>query len=419
MNGVVSQALFFLQRSRFQEAEDLLRKELVANPQNAYAHSVLALALLAQARSEPALIEARAAISIKPDFGYAHTVYANILRRLGRIDTAMSAIREAIRLEPENPRNYEELTRLHMVKRDWSAALKSADQGLRLDPQDIDCLNLRAMILVQTGRKVEANEAIETALKRDPENATTHATRGWSLLHRGDPHKAMEHFREALRLRPNLEWARDGIVESMKARNPLYRLLLGYFLWMSRLDNRARVGVIFGGYFGLQVVRQVSNSNPELRPLLIPVIGLYFIFVFLTWAGPSLFDLILRLDRFGRLALSREEIVASNWVGGCVLLAIILAVIGLAGGETIRTPVLIAAAQSLAMVIPVAGVFKFDPGKNRQILTIYTAVLALLVVIGLLQGLSGNSDAEAYTVLFVLGWIVYTWVANILAVRRR
>ena len=37
-----------------------------------------------------------------------------------------------------------------------------------------------------------------------------------------------------------LDWARVGMIEALKARNPVYRLLLLYFLWMSRLARRAR-----------------------------------------------------------------------------------------------------------------------------------------------------------------------------------
>ena len=55
------------------------------------------------------------------------------------------------------------------------------------------------------------------ALGRNPENAHTNANQGWSLLHGGQPGKALEHFREALRLDPDLEFARAGMVEALKA----------------------------------------------------------------------------------------------------------------------------------------------------------------------------------------------------------
>ena len=66
------------------------------------------------------------------------------------------------------------------------------------------------MALVRLGRRDEAGATLEAALARDPENAVTHANQGWARLHAGDFRGALEHFREALRLNPSLEWARAG-----------------------------------------------------------------------------------------------------------------------------------------------------------------------------------------------------------------
>ena len=109
--------------------------------------------------------------------------------------------------------------------------------------------NLRAMALVNLGRKREAAEAMRGTLAKDPQNAFSHANQGWTLLHQGDHAQGLEHFREALRIDPELDWAAAGTVEALKARHLLYRLMLRYFLWMSRLGGRARWGVILGVLF--------------------------------------------------------------------------------------------------------------------------------------------------------------------------
>ncbi|MDB5311521.1 MAG: tetratricopeptide repeat protein [Gemmataceae bacterium] len=46
---------------------------------------------------------------------------------------------------------------------------------------------------------------------------------GWALLHARQPAEALTHFREALRLDPTNEWARDGLIEALKARYWVYR----------------------------------------------------------------------------------------------------------------------------------------------------------------------------------------------------
>ncbi len=95
----------------------------------------------------------------------------------------------------------------------------------------------------------------------NPNNPNTHANLGWALLHKGEHEKAMIHFREALRLDPELQWAQQGIVEALKARHFIYRVMLKYFLWMSRLGSRAQWGVILGAYFGHRVFRNIAQFN--------------------------------------------------------------------------------------------------------------------------------------------------------------
>ena len=51
------------------------------------------------------------------------------------------------------------------------------------------------------------------------------------------------------------------------------------------------------------------------------MIGLIIAFVMLTWIASPLFNFLLRFNRFGRLALSDDQRVASSWIGGCFLLA--------------------------------------------------------------------------------------------------
>jgi len=64
------------------------------------------------------------------------------------------------------------------------------------------------MALVKLGRREAAAATIGAALAKDPQNAHTHANQGWALLHHGDHARRLEHFREALRLDPELDWAR-------------------------------------------------------------------------------------------------------------------------------------------------------------------------------------------------------------------
>lgn len=412
-------ALFFIQHHRYKEAESALQQVIAADPQNAFARSLLALSLLAQKENQAAVREAEIAVRLKPDSDHGHYVHALTLLEAEQPDAAMVAIREAIRLNPEDAKHYEVLSRIYLTRRQWQKALEAVDEGLRINPEDVTLTNLRARALIQMGRRLEANQSIESALARDPENAHTHATQGWALLHQGDPEKAMVHFREALRINPNMRFAQDGIVEALKARNPIYHLILTYYLRMSRMPAGQRWMIIIGGFFGIQVASNLLNKSPQLAPILVPLMVLYFVFALLTWTGSAFFDLLLRFHRFGRLVLSRESIIASNWIAVCIVAALILFVGALLSpSDRIRIPTLWLAAQALAMMVPVSGIFHSNSPQTRKILSIYTVVLAAIIVWGVAAVLAGAPRVDLRNI-FIIGWVAYSWVANILIAREK
>src|SRR5512133_875707 len=329
MNVNTQRALLLFDQSRHELAEAELRQGLAADPQDASAHALLGMCLAKREELKQASEEAQQAIHLAPDAPFAHYASASIYQDRHRNVEALAAIQEALRLDPTEPDFLALLASIHAGEKRWAEALAAAEQGVRLDSEHVGCANLRAFTLVKLGRKTEAGQTIESALARNPQDALTHANQGWALLEQNQPQKALEHFRESLRLDPENEWARQGIVEALKARYFIYALMLRYFLWMSRLSSGAQWGIILGGYFGYRLSRALSSSYPNIAPLLLPVQIAYLGFVLLTWTADPVFNLLLRLNRFGRLALSREQIVASNWIGGCLLVAV-LALLGYA-----------------------------------------------------------------------------------------
>jgi tetratricopeptide (TPR) repeat protein len=270
------------------------------------------------------------------------------------------------------------------------------------------------MALNRLGRKEEAGMALEAALSKDPENASTHANRGWALLQAGKTKDAMESFREALRLEPGSEWARQGIIEALKARNPFYRIMLKYFFFMTGLSTRAQWGVILGLYFLVRILRSAARGSPALAPLVTPILILYMVFAYCTWTAVPISNLLLRLHPFGRYALSEEEVRASNWVGAALLAALVL---GTAGGVFGAGRLIVAAIGCALFVIPLAATFqvKWKDGGSR--LAVLTGAIALLGVGALAAASVGHNAAGALTGLFFLGIFLFTWVANFLITR--
>lgn len=417
MDFHLDRAGILLQQGRYELAEQEVRARLLHQPEDPFSHALLALCLSYQDQHQEATLEATQAIHYGPDQAFPHYVMGAILLKRNRFDEAADHVSEAITMDPHDADYFGLLAGIRMEQRRWPEALDAARQGLELDPEHTGSKNLYAMALVHLGRKEEAGVALEGALSKDPENALSHANQGWALLHGARHKEALAHFREALRINPDMEWARLGIIEAMKARYFIYGLMLRYFLWMSRLSTRTQWLVVIGAWVVYKMFVAIAKSHPQLAPVVLPVMVLYFIFVFLTWTASSLFNLLLRLDPFGRLVLSHEQTIASNWLAFCLGSALLFAAIGVVASN----PVAITAAVVFGFLsLPVSAIFRCHTGWPRNAMTGYTAVLGLLGV-GFLAVQLGNATGETARAIagalggfFFLGSALSMIVANVL-----
>lgn len=377
-------ALMLIQQQRFDLAQRELRQAVVEDPLAARPHALLALCLRHEEKFTEATQEAQQAIFLDPEAGFGHYALSIVLEARNRSAEAKTAIEEAIRLDPDQPDYFGQLALVEFQLRDWNASLTAAENGLKADPEHVFCTNLRVQALTKLGRRTDADAAVESVLRREPDNAYTHANRGWTLLEQRNPAKAMEHFREALRLEPNLDWARAGIVEALKARNFVYRWLLGYFFWMSRLSRRAQWGVIIGLWFTVQAANYLGDNYPQLQWFTQPLLIAYIVFFLLTWLARPLFNTLLRFSRFGRMVLTREDRWQSNVVCLLLLCALVTGLTAVFSDASIVQ----SDAIDLAVVcgftsIFVANIFNCARGWPRKTMALgaaaYLAVAAILL----------------------------------------
>ena len=427
MNPHLERAMLLYQQSRYELAETELRQSLAIEPDNAQAHSLLALCLAEREQFKEATEEAEQAVHLEPDSSFSYYALSRIWHERHYEEQALAAINEAIRLDPWDADYLALLAQIQMVERRWPAALEAAERGLQHDPEHVACTNLRAMALVKLGRKAEAGATIDSALRRNPENSLTHANQGWTLLEQGDPKKALEHFRESLRLNPENEWARQGIIEALKARNFIYALMLRYFLAMAKFRRRAQWGIIVGAYVGIQILGGIEQTNPQWSFLIRPIRIVYMAFVLMTWLSSPFFNLLLRFNRFGRLALSREQTIASNWLA--FLLLLVLVSLGGCVVHGFNSPWVFGALVSGLLLLPVTSTFKCDEGWPRKVMaafTIFTALVGLAVVILPFLADANSGDDQRHLAkteggalsLFLICSIGSTWLANILIMQR-
>jgi tetratricopeptide (TPR) repeat protein len=414
MSTAFHRGMVLLQQGRNDLADREFREALSQDPDDPMAHACLSLCLSRRDEDAAALAEADEAVRTGPDLAFCHYVRGLALNSLDRHAEAQAAALEAIRLDPDDADYPGLLASIEMGRRRWSEALAAAERGLALDPENATCMNFRAMALVQLGRKAEAAATLGSALADDPENAFTHANQGWALLHRGEHVKALEHFREALRLEPDLDWARAGMVEALKARFLIYRVMLAFFLWMGRQSTRAQWVVILGFIFGRKILADLKQWYPWLSPFITPILALSFGFLLLTWISSPLFNLALRFNRFGRMALSPEQRVESSWIGGFFAVSVVALAAHLATGGAFAF--LLAAFAGL-MLLPLAMTFQQPRGRARLLAGLYTLAVGLagasalvMLAVDRADGVIGAENIMNLTGAFGLGAIFSTWI---------
>jgi tetratricopeptide (TPR) repeat protein len=409
MNHSIARAHVLIAQAKWDLAERELRGVLTQDPNLAHAHALLALCLSVRQQYAEATGEAESAIHLAPDDPFGHYVLACVYNDRSRFKEARQAVHEAIRLNPFDATPWGLLALVEYALQHWSAALEAAERGLQVDPEDSRCANARSMALVKLGRTVEAAAAVAETLSREPENALSQATQGWTLLEQGNPRGAQVCFREALRLEPGMQWARAGMVTALKARNPFYRLVLSYFLWMSKLGNRVQWALVIGLFFGVRLLNSAAEQMPALQPLVTPIVYAYVAFCLVSWLADPLFNLLLRLDRFGKYVLSRDEILGANLVALCLLGTVLGIVVAVAVGSPTA---LLAGLACVLLAIPCSAVFRCDKGWPRHAMGLYALGLVILGVLGLAAIGLDIAALKMFGGLFLLGVLFSGWVAN-------
>jgi hypothetical protein len=149
-----------------------------------------------------------------------------------------------------------------------------------------------------------------------------------------------------------------------------------------------------------------------LEPWIAPILIAYFVFVMLTWFAVPLFNLLLRLNKFGRHALSKDQRTSSNWFGLCVMVFVV-GVVGTFMSESVAWFYI--AGYGLGMALPLVTIYHLEHGWPRQMMTLYALGMAVLGAATITTAVLELEISEKRSMAFLLGIFASPWVANALA----
>lgn len=408
----LSKVEILIQQKKFQEAEKILSDLLTEDSNNIHFLSLLAEVNLQQDNFDNANSIIENAIGLSPDTAYLFYIKSRIAIQQDNLSEAEKNINKAIQLDPYDADYFALLANIELGRKQFKEALRTANKALEIDAENLLALNSRSTALNKLNRSEESFETIEGALRRDPNNAYTHANYGWGLLEEGNHKKALVHFKESLSNDPTFDYAQSGMLEAIKATNPIYRIFLKYSFFMSNLHAKYQWGVLIGFYVGFKALKTVAKNNEALQLYFIPLIVALALIAFSTWVIAPISNLFLRFNKYGQLLLDKKEKMSSNLVAinlGLFLVGLLLYFV--LSDEKMLT----IAVYGFAMMLPLGTMF--SPSKNKYGLLFYTIVLGVSGLIAIGLTFSTGEMFNLMSVVFIIGFVAFQWVANYLLIK--
>lgn len=149
------------------------------------------------------------------------TNYGHWLAGHGRVPEAIAHFDASLRIRPDNVPALLNLAQIEEQQGRPAEAAERLRAALRIDPTETVALVNLATLDAKTGRLEEAKAGFTEALRiGSPDDYLAHNGLGVVLLREGKMADAVDHFREALRLRPDFAPARKNLERVASAVQP-------------------------------------------------------------------------------------------------------------------------------------------------------------------------------------------------------
>ncbi len=328
---------------------------------------------------------------------------AKIALQQNRFDEAETFVNNAIAIHPFNADYYGFKAAVSLHKKKYDPALNQVNEGLKIDPKNSYCLNIRAQILTKLNRVEEANETVDNILHDNPEDAYSHTNVGWVALENGDNKKALDHFKQALQLDPNFQYARDGMSTALKSKNILYKWYLKYSFWLGKQSTKNQWFFIIGLYLAYRFSFKLLSAN-GLTYVAVPLMVLYLLFALGGWIMEPLSNAILNFDNYGKYLLQQSEKISGYVFGALALLGVLSLIVFYGLGIDYA---LAAAITFICTLIPLPRAFLLEKKKSKSLGIAYGT---LMLAIGLIGPVFIEMFMTELAVFIMM--IAYTWLGN-------
>ncbi len=195
---------YYQSRNRFPEAEQQFRHAMDLDPRNPDPPAAIARLYMAQGKKAEAEAFLKQVKTKFPDNSTGYRMLGDFYFAAGDLDKATAEYGLVYHDHPKDLQVEKNYIQLLILKNRLDEASKLDDALLAANANDNDALIYRGQIQLRNGHPSDAAQTLQNVLKNDPDNAVARYHLGLALDQMGNSERALEEWRAAVRLRPDL-----------------------------------------------------------------------------------------------------------------------------------------------------------------------------------------------------------------------
>lgn len=192
-----------MREGRFRAGAAQYRRAVEVDPENLRARQSLASVLLRLGDLEGAAEHFSAAVELAPDNARARSDLGVVLAEMGEDEEAMQHLSRAVELQPGLIKAQFNLANAFARAGRYDEAAAGYRQLLEVDPSHLEARSRLGTALAQAGRLQEGTEQLRQVVERDPGDARARLNLGVALAEGGDVQGAIDQHLAVLDLRPD------------------------------------------------------------------------------------------------------------------------------------------------------------------------------------------------------------------------
>ena len=146
-----------------------------------------------------------------PNVAQLHNILAVAQSEKGNLQAAERAFRRALELEPNNAEIHNNLGTLSERQGNHAFASESYQTAIKLDSSYVDAILNLGHLYFMAGRLLESEKLVRQAIRLDTKNFRAHSNMGSVLTKQGHLHEAISSCDEAIKLAPNYAEAHNNL----------------------------------------------------------------------------------------------------------------------------------------------------------------------------------------------------------------